>query len=373
MEFLTHHGQATPTNLLQETADLFESELPDSVKMEVRACLGKAATQVLQTIAAEDAVVAQPLEKADQVRLCQMVAQHSLTEPGLFSDRAEEGKALWSQIARLLALPDAIAAVGNAGVTIERNVFETAIALLAIKYQLPCSALTSICHRQRAGSTDTAWYRWLTDESAGLVKKARFQLHVMLAGEVMLMPFSSVEVDQHEKEGVKVHFSAVMAVKTPKGFDFVAFDSSTDASENSDRFNIICQITPETHNRLFLFHKFLQHENDCAMQSYNFFDWCLSKKIIANIDSLSYEDFFQHYQAYLNGILGAEGDNGSYDSSMLRHRTLIDWVANGYTQDIPDRITRDSPLLQGTVTMAHQAAGEWGVMSKLWRSLSCLR
>lgn len=246
----------------------------------------------------------------------------------------------------LLSIPQELDLVIDDNTVIEYALIDIAVDLLAAAHE-NFQSTTTLFYNPEKGQTALVVAQYLQELAEVSIDNALRKLALLNPGQKLMIPVMSSPFDHNTRKACDGHFSAVLAVKTDKGYHFSIFDSKSDPGE-SDNINLVIGYIMQflasmkglnriPDYQISDYRQFFQSNADCGIHTYNFFKLCVetpdkvfddgnSNKAITN----NFENYILHHN-YAKLALKEDIDAAG---KLLRIKFMLDCIKNGYVANM---------------------------------------
>jgi hypothetical protein len=251
----------------------------------------------------------------------------------------------YGNLLQLIPIPNELSIVIKDNPLIDTNLLDIAVDLLAATND-NVQATTTLFYNPIEGQKVLLVVHYLKELAQTSMDNAQNKLGLLRQGQLLLMPMKSSPFDSKTQAAGDGHFSAVVAVRAEKSYQFFIMDSNSSADQ-SDNITIVIDflmdnLACEYGNSIVAdYHihncrQFLLFNNECGVHAYKFFKICTNAIEHAKygISHHIFENAFKHYTEHVNYTHLALKEDNSATSKCLRIEFVLDCIKNGYVADM---------------------------------------
>jgi hypothetical protein len=251
----------------------------------------------------------------------------------------------YGNLLQLLPIPNELSVVIKDNPLIDSNLLDIAVDLLAATNN-NVQATTTLLYNPILGQKVLLVAHYLKELAQASMDNAQHKLGLLRQGQLLMIPMKSSPFDSQTQAAGDGHFSAVVAVRAEKSYQFFILDSkgSADQSDNITIVidclmdNLACEygndVVADYH--IYNCRQYLLFNNECGVHAYEFFKICTKAIEHAKygISHHIFENAFKQYTEHVNYIHLALKEDNSATSKCLRIEFVLDCIKNGYVADM---------------------------------------
>ncbi|NDL63588.1 hypothetical protein [Acerihabitans arboris] len=238
--------------------------------------------------------------------------------------------------AQQAVLPGELRPIVSAGNLIDRTLLDTLIYLL-LKKDDTYHCTSSLIYKCQSKANLNALPKHLREAADKSLSLAQKKLGMLTIGQKLIIPLLTLNSEKEESCSPDGHFSAVLAVKKPQGFEFNIFDSNDPNEENKEKEILIDRlIETSSSNEIRYFGRQFQFNNDCAIHTYNFFRLCIYAPAQTVSSAENMHALLNNYIKNIERLNELLEGNTAATSQLLRILFVLDGIKSGYRQGLVD-------------------------------------